>query len=110
MRAQLLAVESLGQLAQHRVGRVGRDALDQELLLGDSDGKDFTFPEQVCQAVQHRLERRGQQRVALRIGRVLVEGDGKLDEKDRQLPRQNLAFVGGGRAIHRRKRADRLLT
>jgi len=74
--AQVVAVETTGELRQHGVLRVRRDALDDELVPRDPQRECRPSLEQMFGAAGDSDDRRLEGWVTLRIHRVLMQGDG----------------------------------
>ena len=100
---QVVPMQPLGELAQHRMLRVGGDPLDDKLPAGDAQRQGRAVLEQQRRSPGHARSRRRQRRVALGIHGVLVEGDGQLDQEIGEVARQGRApgtIRGRGRCAH----------
>ncbi len=79
--AKVVSVKALGQTTQHGLLRVGGHPLDDQLMTRDPEGEDFVAPHQAQGLARHRLGGGPERWMAEGIHRVLVQGDGKLDEE-----------------------------
>ena len=95
--AEVVTVQPGGELGQHRVLRIGGDALDHQLLPRDAERECGAVFEQEPGAPGHARGRRRQRGMALRIHGVLVQRDRKLDQEVREVARQRRALTRGGR-------------
>ena len=92
-RAQMMAMESPREIAQKGVLGIGCNALDDEPVPGNPECQAATLLEQPFEPYCHALGSRPQRRVAAGVHGVLVECDGKLDEKIGQLAWEGDAFA-----------------
>jgi len=97
--AQMVAMQSPGELGQQRVLRVRGNAFNDELLPRDPQRERGAIFEQTLRAPRHPPRRRSERGVSLRIHRVLVERDGQLDEEVGQLSREGRLFRRGGHGV-----------
>ena len=88
-RAEVVAMESLGELLEQRVVRIGGDTLDDELAPRDAERQHRALGEEPPQGARHRVGGAFEQRVSGRIDRVLVHRDRQLDEKVPKLASEN---------------------
>ena len=83
-----MAVKAASQVAQEGVARVGRRAGDDELVAGHADSETVSRSEEGVETVEEPGGGILQVGVPHRVHRALVQHDGELDEKVRQVPRQ----------------------
>ena len=79
--AEMMAVQPLGEPAQHRVLGVGRDAFDDQLLPRHAERDQIAVAEQALDVPGDASGRGPEGRMPLRVHRVLVQRDGQLDEE-----------------------------
>ena len=87
-RGDAVAVEPPGEVAEEGVPRVGRHAGDDQLVPRDADRQRVAGGEEGFEPVDEPLGGFLEMGVAQRVHRALVQHDGELDEKIRQVPRQ----------------------
>src|SRR5206468_222840 len=80
-RAQVVTVESAGELRQQGVLRISGNALDHELLPRNAQREGGSFLKELLGPSCHPRGGGGEQGVPLRVHGVLVEGDRQLDEE-----------------------------
>ena len=80
-------MEAVRELVEHRMIRVGGDALDHELPACDTDRQHRPFGEQPQQPARDGVDRATQEWMAGGVDRVLVQSDRELDEKVADLAR-----------------------
>ena len=90
--AKVVAMQPSRELRQQRVLRIGRDALDDELLASHTQRQRRALFEQMFGSAGGGRGGGGERRVALRVHRVLVEGNRELDQKIGQLSRESGLF------------------
>ncbi len=84
--AQVMAVQAAGELGEQRVFRICGDPFDHELVARDAQRERGAFFEQVLGPSGDAERRRLQRGVPLGIHRVLMEGDGKIDQEVGEFP------------------------
>ena len=87
-RGDAVAVQPPGEVAEEGVPRVGRHAGDDQLVPRDADRQHLAGGEEGFEPVDEPLGGFLEMGVAQRVHRALVQHDGELDEKIRQVPRQ----------------------
>ena len=87
-RRDAVPVKASGEVAEQGVARIGSGPGDDELLAGDADGQGLPRGEEGLEPVDE--SRGGFLEVGMpqRVHRALVQHDGELDEKVRQVPGQ----------------------
>ena len=103
-RADALAMHALRELAHERVGGIGGDVVDDDLIAREGEGDRLDAIQDAVETT-HALVHSGRQlRMPLRIDRVLLNGDCELDQEFRELLRNSgLARArrrGGGGVGH----------
>jgi hypothetical protein len=96
--ADVVTMKAVSETTQHRLPRVGRHAVDDQLAPGDAKRDGRAILQQLLGAAGHRFDRRHERRVTARIHRVPVEGDRQFDEKFAQIARERDAL--GSRRLH----------
>ncbi len=99
-RSQLMTMQPVREVAEHRVLRIGRDTFDQQLISGNTKQQSGTLIKQRVEPEGNRIYRRSQQGVTLGIGAVLVQRDGELDQKYRKVARERGALLPGTSGGH----------
>ena len=88
-RANTMLVQPLRELLEHRIQRIRRHSLDDQLPSGHTDRQGFTvLVKEQSEAVRYAVDREVEQWMALRVDRVLVQRDRKLDQKIREIARK----------------------
>ena len=90
--AQMMPVQPCREVLEHRVSRIGRDALDDELLSRHSNRERALLAQQRLDPADDALRGRLEGGVPARIHRVLVERDGELDEEVGEVARECCAL------------------
>ena len=94
--AEMVAMQTTGELGKEGVLCIGGDAFDDELLARHAQRERRALLEKMLGTARHPSRRRRERRMSLRIHRVLVKRDGQLNEEVGQLSRESRPFRGGG--------------
>ena len=86
--AEMMAMQPFGEPPQHGLLRVGRHALDDQLMPRDAERDQGAVAHQALGMPRDGLGRRSERGVPLRVHRVPVQRDGQLDEEIREVARR----------------------
>jgi hypothetical protein len=89
-----VAVETLGEVAEQTVAGVRGDPVDDELPLGDAEAEGAPLGQDAAEGVGQPLRGGDQHGMSFRVGRLVSQGQGELDQQIRYVPGERNSLTG----------------